>query len=127
MGVSFSHKGDFKKTTMYLTDMKKTKFLKKLNEYGKMGVEALRNATPRRTGLTAESWSYEIEKQNGVYSIYWKNSNMAREQIAIALLIQYGHLTGNGTYIQGIDYINPALKPIFEQIANDAWKEVKAS
>lgn len=126
MGVSFRHKGDFKKTTMYMTNMKSAKFLKKLNEYGKLGVEALKQATPKKTGLTAESWSYEIEKQDGRYNIYWTNSNMAREQIAIALLIQYGHLTGNGYYVQGVDYINPALKPVFDKIAKDAWKEVKA-
>ena len=124
MGVSFRHKGDFQKTTSYLTDMRKGKFLKKLSKYGEMGVKALEEATPKRTGKTAASWSYEIENSNGKYNIYWTNSNMAREQISIALLIQYGHATGNGYYVQGIDYINPALKPVFDKIAKDAWEEV---
>lgn len=124
MGVSFRHKGDFQKTTSYLTNMRKGKFLKKLSKYGEMGVKALEEATPKRTGKTAASWSYEIEKSNGKYNIYWTNSNMARERISIALLIQYGHATGNGYYIQGIDYINPALKPVFDKIAKDAWEEV---
>ena len=96
----------------------------KLNSYGEQGVAALSNATPKRTGLTASSWSYEIEQTSTTITITWKNSNMAREAIPIAILIQNGHGTRTGGYVQGIDYINPALKPIFEEIAENVWKEL---
>ncbi|HNX63451.1 MAG TPA: HK97 gp10 family phage protein [Candidatus Limiplasma sp.] len=94
-----------------------------LTLYGQAGVEALSAATPKDSGETAGSWSYEIvQKPTGV-AIVWSNSNM-NDGANIAVLLQYGHGTRNGGYVQGVDYINPALKPIFERIANEAWKEV---
>ena len=91
-----------------------------------MGADALANATPIDTGLTASSWSYEIVEDDGGATIYWKNSNVVKG-VSIAVILQYGHGTGTGGYVEGIDYINPALRSIFEGIADDAWKEVTGS
>ena len=124
MGIKVRHKGNFNKTTRFLMSMKERKFLKNLEKYGRVGVDALRDATPKRTGLTADSWDYEIHWTKGTYTIAWTNSNMAERGMPVAILIQYGHGTHNGGYVQGIDYINPALAPVFDKIANDAWKEV---
>lgn len=99
-------------------------WLTRLSKYGEMGVQALVEATPKRTGETANSWYYEIlETPTGV-SIVWNNSHVEKGYANIALLLQYGHGTRNGGYVQGIDYINPALAPIFEKIAKSAWEEV---
>ena len=98
-----------------------------LNKYGKMGVEALQQATPKDTGLTADSWYYEIKHpSNDVYEIIWLNSNTIypNNGTTVAILLQYGHATRNGGWVQGRDYINPAIQPLFEQLADDAWKEV---
>lgn len=122
--LSISSKGDYAKTLSWLKRLKFEKMMDKLNSYGEQGVAALSNATPKRTGLTASSWSYEIEQTSTTITITWKNSNMAREAIPIAILIQNGHGTRTGGYVQGIDYINPALKPIFEEIAENVWKEL---
>ena len=127
MGLKVRHKGNFKNTERFLTSMKEKKFLRNLEKYGKIGVDALREATPKDTGLTADSWSYEIHRSAGQFIIYWTNSNMAEEGMPIAVLIQYGHGTRNGGYVRGIDYINPTLAPIFDKIANDAWREVVKS
>lgn len=116
--------GNFSKTEAFLNRMKHPFYYGMLHRYGKQGVEALRNATPRDTGKTAESWSYEIRQNNSRIQIIWKNSNLAERGMPIAVLIQYGHATKNGGYVQGIDYINPALRPIFEDMANSIWKEV---
>ncbi len=94
-----------------------------LERYGLRGVEALSAATPVRTGMTAISWSYDIVQNEDGYSIIWKNDNI-NKYVNIALILQYGHATRNGGYVQGIDYINPALKPIFDELAKAAWKEV---
>ena len=111
------------------------KFLKKnehmslrsvLDKYGRLGVEALSKATPVDTGKTADSWSYEIEKTREGYTISWNNSNV-NHGVPIALILQYGHGTGTGGYVQGIDYINPAMRKVFQELADDAWKEVKSS
>lgn len=123
MPVTISVKGNWDKTKSFLGFMIKKQFLKELDKFGKMGVEALRVATPKDTGKTADSWDYEVHNTLGHVSIVWTNSNMA-DYIPVALLIQYGHATGNGAYVEGIDYINPALAPIFEQIANTAWDAV---
>lgn len=93
------------------------------DKYGKMGVEALRSATPVRTGKTANSWSYEIHKTNGEMSISWSNSNI-NKGVIIAVILQYGHGTRNGGYVKGTDYINPAMKKTFQRLADDIWKEV---
>lgn len=123
MPVKVTVKGDWSKTKKFLGFAIRGDFLKDLDRYGREGVEALRMATPKDTGKTADSWDYEIHKSRGKVEVVWTNSNIA-EYIPVALLIQYGHATGNGAYIEGIDYINPAIKPIFEKIANSAWNSI---
>lgn len=96
-----------------------------LDKYGRAGVEALSSATPIDTGKTASSWSYEIVHEEGKSSIIFHNSNVTKTGIPVAILLQYGHGTNNGGYVEGIDYINPALKKCFEDMANEAYSEVK--
>lgn len=124
--MTYTYSGDLKGTRGFLNRLKQDRFVDRLDKYGQMGVKALRDATPRDTGKTANSWDYVIEQNRDSVTITWTNSNENRS-IPIALLIQYGHTTRNGGWISGIDYINPALKPIFEQIATSAWKEVSES
>lgn len=124
--ISFTSKGDFSKTYKFL---KKNQYIRKylirkLEKYAEQGVEALRINTPKDTGKTANSWYYEIVDDGETLTIYWKNSNLGAGWAPIALLIQLGHATGTGGYVQGIDYINPAMRPIFEKIAKNAWEEV---
>ena len=121
--IKIRHKGNFDHLDRFLKAMTKRVWMKKLAQYGEQGVEALRNATPKTTGKTAESWSYEIREESGNVVISWKNSNV-NKHVNIAVILQYGHGTRNGGYVKGIDYINPALKPVFDEIANSAWKEV---
>ena len=121
--ISYNLKGDFKKTDTFLRRLLHISIEDKLKKYGEAGVEALRESTPKRTGLTANSWSYKIERKKGSLTISWHNSNI-QNGVPIAIVLQYGHATRSGRFIQGIDYINPAITPIFEEIANDAWKEV---
>lgn len=121
--IKIRHKGNFDHLDKFLKAMTKRVWMKKLAQYGERGVEALRNATPKDTGKTAESWSYEIREESGNVTISWKNSNV-NKNVNIAVILQYGHGTRNGGYVKGIDYINPALKPVFDEIANSAWKEV---
>ena len=94
-----------------------------LRKYGELGVQALQRSTPKETGLTAASWYYEIKESNDGFTIEWKNRN-SNKGVLIAAILQYGHGTGTGGYVRGVDYINPAMKPVFQQIADDAWKEV---
>lgn len=122
--IKIKHSGNFRKAERFLKEMSKHDFLATLRKYGEKGVEALREATPKDTGKTAESWSYTIMQEDGVYSIYWKNSNR-HDGANVAILLQYGHATGWGRYVKGIDYINPALEPIFNHMADDLWKEVQ--
>ena len=124
--IVLKNKGDFSKTTNFLKRIMKLDYKSILSKYGKMGVDALAKATPIDTGLTASSWSYEIVEDDGGATIYWKNSNVVKG-VSIAVILQYGHGTGTGGYVEGIDYINPALRSIFEGIADDAWKEVTGS
>ena len=124
--IVLKNKGDFSKTTNFLKRITKLDYKSILSKYGKMGVDALAKATPIDTGLTASSWSYEIVEDDGGATIYWKNSNVVKG-VSIAVILQYGHGTGTGGYVEGIDYINPALRSIFEGIADDAWKEVTES
>lgn len=121
--ISFKHTGDFSKTTKFLERAKRGDYLKVLDKYGKEGVKALSSATPVDSGTTANSWSYKIEKGNGSAKISFLNSNV-NKGVPIAIILQYGHGTRNGGYVQGRDYINPAIQPIFDRIANEAWKEV---
>lgn len=115
--------GNFNKTDKFLRVVTNLQYTFILERYGREGVNALSTATPIETGKTANSWNYNIKTYKGGSSITWTNSNVINGA-SIAILLQYGHGTGNGGYVQGRDYINPALKPIFDKIANDAWKEV---
>lgn len=121
--IRFEQKGDFSKTERLLERNKDIDYLAILDKYGSAGVAALSGTTPVRTGLTANSWGYEIVKEKNSYSIYWTNSNI-QNGVVIAVILQYGHGTRNGGFVQGRDYINPALKSVFDEIANDAWREV---
>lgn len=122
--VKVGDKGDFKKTFKFLRAMKEKRFLKNLDKYGQMGVDALAAATPKRTGLTAESWTYDITDNGEQLIISWNNTNVQKGYYNVALMIQYGHGTGTGGWVEGIDYINPALKPVFDKIADAVWMEV---
>ena len=121
--ITVKHKGGFSKVTRYLEKVKKGVNIKDLEKYGKAGVEALAANTPVKTGLTANSWYYEIENKNGVARISFCNSNI-QNGVPIAIILQYGHGTRNGGWVEGRDYINPAIQPIFDKLANEAWKEV---
>ena len=121
--VSFRHKGDFSKTTRYLQRVKAAVRRGAFDKYGKQGVEALASATPVESGLTASSWYYEIINKNGSITISFNNSNI-QNGVPIAVIIQYGHGTGTGGWVQGRDYINPAIQPVFDRITNELWREV---
>jgi hypothetical protein len=121
--ITFRQKGDFSKLTSFLERAKEAVRIGDLDKYGREGVAALSSATPVRTGLTANSWYYEIEHQNGSVSITFNNSNV-NKGVPIAIILQYGHGTRNGGWVQGRDYINPAIQPVFDRIANEAWEEV---
>lgn len=121
--IRFRHKGDFSKTTRFLERAKKAVRLEDLEKYGREGVAALASATPVDSGLTASSWYYEISQANGSVKITFLNSNV-NKGVVIAVILQYGHGTRNGGWVQGTDYINPAIQPIFNKIADEAWREV---
>ena len=121
--IGFRHKGDFSKTTNFLKKSRQKSILKVLERYGREGVAALASATPVDTGLTAASWYYKIEQKATSASLLFCNSNVQRG-IPIAIILQYGHGTGTGGWVQGRDYINPAIQPIFDRLAKDAWREV---
>lgn len=121
--ITFTQKGDFSKLTSYLENLKGFFGHSDLDRYGKMGVEALSSATPYDSGNTAESWYYKIKRSGSSVSLEFCNSNV-NQGVPIAIILQYGHGTGTGGWIEGRDYINPAIQPIFDQILNDMWKEV---
>lgn len=121
--IRFVQKGNFTKTTNFLDFIKKQKFLMSLDKYGQKGVDALRNATPVDSGTTANSWGYRIEKSGSGATITWTNSNI-NKGVPIAIILDVGHGTGNGGYVKGRHYISPAIQPIFDEIAENAWKEV---
>ena len=121
--ISIRSKGDFKNTEKLLKKSLGRNYISVLEKYGRMGVDALRDATPKDTGLTADSWEYTIEQNGSSLSVVWNNTNLNRG-VNIAILIQMGHGTGTGGYVEGVDYINPALAPIFDELADAAWKEV---
>ena len=121
--ISFRQQGDFSKLTRYLEKAKNAVKIGDLDKYGREGVAALSSATPIDTGLTASSWKYEIEHRNGSVTISFLNTNI-QNGVPIAIILQYGHGTKNGGWVQGRDYINPAVQPIFDKIAENAWREV---
>lgn len=122
--ISIKQRGDFKKLSSFLEKGKEVFNIGILDKYGREGVAALTAATPKKTGKTSQSWSYEISRKNGSVALEFKNSNRVNG-VPIAIILQYGHATGNGGYVQGIDYINPALRPIFNKLAEEAWREVR--
>ena len=127
--VVIKNKGNFSLTDKFFEAIGNAIRRVDLNKYGRMGVNALREATPKDSGKTADSWFYVIEhdKEKKQYNISWYNDNIADGWFPIAIMIQYGHATNNGGYVKGRDYINPALQSVFDQMAENAWKEVKDS
>lgn len=121
--IKFRHKGDFSKVTRYLEKSKEAVRRVDLDKYGRDGVAALASATPVESGETANSWYYEIKRGKGTASITFYNSHV-NKGVPIAIILQYGHGTGTGGYVQGRDYINPAIQPVFDQLADSAWREV---
>lgn len=124
--IHYTHKGDFSKSDAFLRKILKLDLDSVLKRYGELGVEALAKATPVDTGKTAASWDYNITKTKNSVTITWTNSNVVNG-VPVALLIQYGHGTGTGGYVQGRDYIKPAIRPIFDNLAKDLWEEVTRS
>lgn len=121
--IRITHKGDYSKVTRYLEKLSKRATIVALEKYGQMAVDALAAATPVRSGLTASSWHFEINKTGKGYSIDLFNSHV-NKGVPIAIILQYGHGTGTGGWVEGRDYINPAIQPVFDKLASDAWKEV---
>lgn len=121
--ITLKAKGSFDKTTKFLGFLFKKDFLKKLDSYGVMGVEALSSATPIDTGETASHWSYKVETGINRVKIYWINDHTTPNGTPIVILLEYGHGTRNG-YVSGRDFINPAIQPVFDFISEDIWKEV---
>ena len=121
--ITFKHTGDFSKADKFLKKAKNAVRIDDLDKYGQEGVNALSSATPVETGTTARSWRYEIVRKDGSVSINFLNTNI-QNGVPIAIILQYGHATRNGGWVEGRDYINPAIQPIFDRIANNAWREV---
>ena len=121
--ISFRHKGDFRKATRFLERAKKAVRLDDLDRYGREGVAALASATPVDSGLTAKSWNYEIIREKDFVTIRFYNTNI-QNGVPIAIILQYGHGTNKGGWVEGRDYINPAIQPLFDKLAKDAWEEV---
>ena len=121
--ITFTQRGDFAKLTRYLEKLKEAAKVGVLDKYGRAGVAALSSATPVDSGTTAASWNYEVKHQNASATITFKNSNI-NKGVNIAIILQYGHGTGTGGWVEGRDYINPAIQPIFDKIVEDAWREV---
>ena len=124
--IKVIHQGDFSKTERFLNAMKGQKYLNKLANYGKLGVEALSQATPVDTGLTAASWDFQITKDKDGTNLSWVNTN-ENDGFNVAMALQYGHGTGSGVYVAGRDYINPAIRPVADEISEGVWKEVVSS
>lgn len=124
--ISFRQKGDFSKLTRYFERVKEAVKLGSLDKYGREGVAALMSATPVDSGKTASSWYYEIDHSQSSASINFYNSNV-NKGVLIAIILQYGHGTRNGGWVQGRDYINPAMQPLFDKFAEDAWREVTSA
>lgn len=126
MSTYFKQRGNFSATTKFLNHLLRKDYLNLLNKYGHEGVLRLMEYTPKDTGLTAQSWEYEIieDKKAGLITLRFNNYNVVDDWCNIAIMLQYGHATGNGGWVEGIDYINPALKPIFDKLADEAWMEI---
>lgn len=121
--INATSPGNFSQTTKFLEYLKSGVMYKGLDSYGRRGVDALASATPWESGETAQSWAYNIKRSRNWISIGWYNTHVING-VNIAVIIQYGHGTGTGGYVQGIEYINPAIRPIFEAILDDVWRQV---
>lgn len=126
MGVTFKHRGSFDNAKRFFKKYDVNRIVKILDRYGQEGVRALESATPVDSGITAGSWSYSTNISRGSFSIEWTNNNLTSTGTPVAILIQYGHGTRNGGYVQGTDFINPAIAPVFDRIADAVWQEVRA-
>lgn len=124
--ATFRHSGSFNKIEKFLNTMIRADYRNILARYGEQGALALSDATPLDTGNTASAWNFVIEKQGSTINITWTNDN-SNDGVSVAILLQYGHGTGSGGYVSGLDYINPVMKPIFDNIAKEAWKEVSTA
>ena len=124
--IVIKHKGNFKNTEKFLDRATKTRYLDILDRYGKEGVEALASATPVDSGETAQSWGYKISRNSSGYTLEFTNSHVV-SGVPIAIILQYGHGTRNGGYVEGRDYINPAIQPVFDRLARESWREVTRS
>lgn len=124
--ITITNHGSLKTTDKFLKHIMTPWYVKKLQRYGEMGVKALMEATPVDTGKTAASWGYEIVKKGNDYSIIWTNNNLSEGDhgAPVVVLLYYGHITKTGGYVEGRDFITPAMRPVFDKIANDAWKEM---
>lgn len=121
--INITSTGSFQRTLKFLERIRTPNIFSSLDRYGRIGVEALSRATPVETGETSGSWGYQVSRNRGTYSVSWFNTNR-EDGVNIAVIIQYGHGTGTGGYIQGRDYINPAMRPIFDKILEEVWREV---
>lgn len=124
--VTFKHRGNFNSLEKFLNKVRGSTYLNMLNKYGEAGVKALADATPVDSGKTAECWTFEISRTQNRTTLSWLNTNV-NEGVNIAIILQYGHGTGTGGYVEGRDYINPAIRPVFDKIAEEAWKEVTSA
>lgn len=121
--ITFRHKGNFSRLTAYLEKAKQAARITVLDKYAREGVAALASATPVDTGKTADSWKYSIERKPGYVALHFENSNIVN-YVPIAIILEYGHATRNGGWVEGREYIEPAIRPIFDKIAESAWREV---
>lgn len=126
MRLSFTQSGSFKNLEKFLASSSKSQILSTLNRLGQQGVVALSNATPAESGFTSMMWEYQVTSKNGVYEIFWTNGNVV-DGIPVVILLQYGHGTGTGGYVRGRDFINPAIRPVFDRIANEVWRVVTSA
>lgn len=122
--IKYEVSGSFKNTEKFLKTMQSGSIFSLLDHYGQLGADALSKATPIDSSLTANSWKYEVKEKNGSHEIIWRNTNV-ESGIPVAILIQYGHGTRNGGFVEGRDYINPAIQPLFDKIADEIWERVK--
>lgn len=123
--VTISHKGSFKNIKRFCKTMRSAEIRGSLETYAKLGVSLLQQSTPRDSGVTASSWDYEIEITRTKWSVQWTNNEKTYQGDPIVILLQFGHGTGTGGYVQGRDFINPAMRPVFDQLADDVWKAVQ--
>lgn len=126
MGITLTSKGDWRKTQKYLKKLSRKDYLKVLDTAAQLGVEALQQGTPKDSGVTANSWDYHIVSYGSGTTIEWVNTNIQSGWFNVAIALQYGHGTGTGGYVEGIDYINPAIRPVFDKISQIVWEVVKS-